>query len=50
MHPKGGMDLALKMSTCYSTRQLLDCIELLDVYDALLEQEVKKNQRLKENR
>lgn len=50
MHPKGGMDLALKMSTSYSTRQLLDVIEMLDVYDALLEQEVKKNQRLKENK
>lgn len=43
MHPKGGIDLALKMSTCYSTRQLLDVIEMLDVYDALLEQERLKN-------
>jgi len=43
MHPKGGMDLALKMSTNYSTRQLHDVIEMLDVYDALLEQEKAKN-------
>lgn len=38
MHPRGGMELALKMSTHYSTRQLYDVIEMLDVYDALLEQ------------
>ncbi len=47
MHPKGGMDMALKMSTHYSTKQCMDCIELLDVYDALLEQEkakIKKTQ------
>ncbi len=42
MHPKGGMDLALKMSTHYSTRQLYDVIEMLDVYDALLEQAKNK--------
>lgn len=45
MHPKGGMDLALKMSTCYSTRQFRDVVEMLDIYDALLEQEKAKNKK-----
>lgn len=47
MHPKGGIDMALKMSTHYSTKQFFDIIEMLDVYDALLEQEkdkIKKTQ------
>lgn len=47
MHPKGGMDMALKMSTHYSTRQMYDVLEMLDVHDALLEQEkakIKKTQ------
>jgi hypothetical protein len=42
MHEKGGMELALKMSTTYSTRQLYDVIEMLDVHDALLEQAKNK--------
>lgn len=37
--------MALKMSTQYSTRQMLDVIEMLDVYDALLEQEKAKNKK-----
>jgi len=47
MHPKGGMELALKMSSCYSAKQMYDVLEMLDVYDALLEQEkakIKKTQ------
>ena len=50
MHPKGGMELALKMSTTYSTRQLLDVIEMLDAYDALLEQEKQRLKNLKEKK
>ena len=34
--------MALKMSTHYSYRQMLDLIEILDVYDALLEQAKNK--------
>lgn len=44
MHEKGGMDLALGMSTKYSTRQLYDVLELLDIYDALSEQAKAKKQ------
>jgi hypothetical protein len=43
MHEKGSVDMALKMSTHYSYRQMLDLIEMLDVYDALLEQAKNKN-------
>lgn len=43
MHEKGGADLALKMSTSYTYKQMLDLIEMLDVYDALLEQAKNKN-------
>jgi hypothetical protein len=50
MHPKGGMELALKMSTHYSTRQMLDVIEMLDAYDALLEQERVRLKNMKGNK
>ena len=42
--------MALKMSTHYSTRQMYDVLEMLDVHDALLEQEKAKIKRLKENK
>lgn len=42
MHEKGGMELALKMGTHYSTKQLYNIIELLDVYDSLKEEAKKK--------
>ncbi len=42
MHEKGGMDLALKMSSHYSTKQLYDIIEMLDVYDSLKEEAKKR--------
>lgn len=34
-HEKGGMELALAMSTKYSTKQLFDILEFLDVHDSL---------------
>ena len=43
MHEKGGVDIALKMGTSYTYKQMLDLIEILDVYDALREQEKAKN-------
>lgn len=43
MHEKGGVDIALKMSTSYTYKQMLDLIEMLDIYDALLEQAKNKN-------
>lgn len=44
MHEKGGLELAMKMDTEYSTAQLYKMLELLDVHDALLEQARKKQQ------
>lgn len=38
MHEKGGQELAADMDTKYSTKQLYDIIERLDVYDALSNQ------------
>ncbi len=35
MHEKGGMELALAMSKSYSTKQLYDVLEMLDVHDAM---------------
>lgn len=43
MHEKGGVDVALKMSTSYTYKQMLNLLEMLDVYDALLEQAKNKN-------
>ena len=38
MHEKGGLDIAADMSWKYSTKQLYQMLEVLDVYDALKEQ------------
>ena len=43
MHEKGGVDVALKMSTSYTYKKMLNLLEMLDVYDALLEQAKNKN-------
>ena len=43
MHEKGGVDVALKMSTSYTYKQMLNLLEMLDIYDALLEQAKNKN-------
>lgn len=34
-HEKGGIEMALDMSWKYSTKQLFEILEILDVYDAL---------------
>ena len=38
MHEKGGLELAAEMSWKYSTKQLYQMLELLDVYDSLTKQ------------
>jgi hypothetical protein len=35
MHEKGGIEIALAMSSKYSTKQLFDMLEMFDVHDAL---------------
>jgi len=48
MHEKGGMELALAMSTSYSTKQCYQVLELLDVHDSLLEQAQNKKKSQKQ--
>lgn len=43
MHEKGGMSMAVDMSSRYSTKQLFDILEFFDVYDSLKKQAVDKN-------
>jgi len=38
MHEKGGLELAAEMGWKYSTKQLYDMLEMLDVHDALTKQ------------
>lgn len=45
MHEKGGMDLALCMSKTYSYKQMLDVIEMLDVFDAKNAQRAEQNKK-----
>lgn len=42
MHEKGGLELAAKMDTHYSARQLYNMLEQLDVYDALKDAAIKR--------
>lgn len=42
MHPKGGVELALAMSTSYSTKQLYDILEMLDVHDTFVKIDIDK--------
>lgn len=48
MHEKGGMDLALAMSKSYSHKQMMDVIEMLDVYDAKNAQRVEQEKNRKQ--
>lgn len=48
MHEKGGMELALDMSSKYSTKQLYDILEMLDVYDCMVEQTREKEKNSKQ--
>jgi len=43
MHEKGGLDIAADMSWKYSTKQMYQMLEQLDVYDALKEQAIAKS-------
>lgn len=47
MHEKGGMELALAMSHSYSHKQMLDVIEMLDVYDAKNAQKIEQEKNRK---
>lgn len=42
MHEKGGLAIAAEMSWKYSTKDLYDFLELLDVHDALQQQAINK--------
>lgn len=42
MHEKGGLEIAADMSTKYSTKQLFDFLEMLDVYDSLHKQALER--------
>lgn len=42
MHKKGGLELALAMSTSYSTKQLYDILEMLDVSDTIEKMAIDK--------
>lgn len=48
MHEKGGMELALAMSSQYSTKQLYDILEMLDVHDCMVEQAREKEKNSKQ--
>ena len=43
MHEKGGMAMAMDMSSKYSTKQLFDILEFFDVYDSMKKQAIEKN-------
>lgn len=45
MHDKGGLDIAADMSWKYSTKQLYDFLEMLDVYDSLKKQAVDREKK-----
>ena len=38
MHEKGGLDIAADMSWKYSTKDLYNMLEVLDIYDSLKKQ------------
>jgi len=42
MHEKGGLELAAEMDWKYSTRQMLQMIELLDIHDSFAKQAADK--------
>lgn len=42
MHEKGSLELAMEMDWKYSTKQLYNMLEMLDVHDALHQQAVNK--------
>jgi len=45
MHEKGGQQLAADMDTKYSTKQLYDIIERLDVYDEFANQAKERSKK-----
>lgn len=45
MHEKGGQQLAADMDTKYSTKQLYDIIERLDVYDEFVNQAKERSKK-----
>lgn len=47
MHDKGGLDIAADMGWKYSTKQLYDMLEQLDVYDSLKKQAIDKEKNKK---
>lgn len=47
MHEKGGLDIAADMGWKYSTKQLYDMLEQLDVYDSLKKQAIDKEKNKK---
>lgn len=47
MHEKGGLDIAADMSWKYSTKQLYNMIEQLDVYDSVKKQAIAREKNKK---
>ena len=47
MHEKGGLDIAADMGWKYSTKQLYDMLEQLDVYDSLKKQAIDSEKNKK---
>jgi len=50
MHEKGGLELALKMDSSYSVKQLYKILELLDVHDALQKEAFEKDKATKKTK
>lgn len=47
IHEKGGLELAAEMSWKYSTKQLYNMLEQLDVYDSLKKQAIDREKNKK---
>lgn len=47
MHDKGGLDIAADMNWKYSTKQLYNMLEQLDVYDSLNKQAIDSREKNK---
>ena len=47
MHEKGGLDIAADMSWKYSTKDLYNMLEVLDIYDSLKKQATDREKNKK---
>ena len=45
MHEKGGLDIAADMDWKYSTKDLYNMLETLDVYDSLKKQAIDREKK-----